>query len=317
MNSAANVRGSVETGDNNHHLPDEVMNAISDYAPMIPRGYWDIIGDFVRSEVAASAPAKVWRARRLMALTTQLCLWTWQTTGSELTRPTVFNRSNIDRFVNDHPYVPEYKARAATLLLGLTQELTHAPRIYTSHPWRTNSSGVYTREDYGWMRSWAARHTSPEWGRAAHALLGFCLGAGLSVDELVNLKGQDIRDDGAVMFVTLPKPHERVIPIDEEWVTAARIALGDTLDDQLLVMPTWRKSRRDVLTALGNRSTGQRPTAQRCRNTYVVDKLNRGSAAVAWQATGIKSFSSLERYRPFIKAADLDDLIKLSRRGSQ
>jgi integrase len=313
VNAAAIVGGLHDDGDSKHHLPDEVMTSINRYTPQIPTQYWAYLGDFVRAEVAAASPDTVWRAKRLMMLTTQLSLWVWQTSGNDLTRENVFDPHTIDRYFHQSAYSPAFRARGAAILLAMTQQLNGGPRQKTKLIWRKIETQCYEPTDFGWMRSWAARQAKPEWRKAAHAMLGYCLGAGLSVNELVNLRACDVEIDGDYLLVHIRGPRPRTIPVDEAWTSAARSGLGDTPENELILMPKWKKSRRDVLVKLVQSSSGESPTAQRCRSTYIADKLLRGTPASALQAAGVTNFASLDTYRRFLQPVSLDDLKALSR----
>jgi len=285
-------------------LPADVERLIISYRPLLAPEWEDVVG-FARDAVRDAQPLSAQVARTQLGLVSRFALWAWQTAGHELLRESMFTRSMIARYVEaeGRDWKTPRRRRAAVTLTKIGNRINGTAHRTPDVAYAEALGAPYLPEDRAWMYSWATTRSTEGRRQVAHALLGFCGGAGLTTSELLTLRYEDVYTDDGGAVVEVKGTHPRAVPIEQEWLPAARSALGDRARSGLMLYPDWAGDRRGMLSTIGARSTTPSPRAHRLRNTWILTWLHRAPVPVVLHLAGVDSIRGLGRHLPYLEKA--------------
>lgn len=286
------------------------------FEPRIDPTHWDAIRDFVRATTDRVDGRVPYPMKAIQPAIAELALWGWQSAGLPLDAEELFDRSVIGYYVQVGcgQLTAAARGNRRSVLLRISEVLTEtAPQRLPPLP-SSNPSAPYKPKDIVAMVSWARGQSTAERRVNAHLLIVLGLGAGLSAQEIIALRGGDISNHGRQYDVHVRSGRPRTVPILQ--------ALADIMPaeqrqpGEYLFRPGRRQPSVNAITNFVNRgySGGLRPSSQRMRATWIVCHLNaRTPLNVLSEAAGLESIDALARFQPFIRPIPDDDARRLLR----
>lgn len=271
------------------------------YRPINALPYWDTIGEFIDSAVAAAVEATGIDARSLYPATVPFVLWCWRTRGTPLVRERIFRPQPVDEFVHlgMTGYLKGSRATHRAALRIMVEALNPATAHRGGFPIpRSAPTAPYSPSEIAALHSWALTRSTAQRRRDAMILLVLGLGAGLATRELLAVKTGDL--DLGAMSVTVSASRPRVVPIATPW-QASLVRLAGNLQ-----APGWafRPGRQGInprqVTDFLDRSGARRDIRpSRMRATWLLGHLEAGTAPrELLRISGLRNLAALDRITP-------------------
>lgn len=280
-------------------------HATEDYEPLLPTIAWDRIADFVREVVDEVADRIPYTSAAVLNAVAYHVDWCVNLAGFALDRDDIFCREVIGAAVAAMPTThSSSKGRRRSILFRVGETLGTIP---IPPPLPTLAAAAATAPYYAseidQIRLWAMTQDSRD-ESSARALIALGLGAGLPTRDIGRVRAVDILDGGAL--VRIAGPDARLVPVSDRW--------GDELADlaaqaEIPTAPLFRPGvawSKNVVTVFVARSlqTGMRPSTQRMRATWLVQRLLVGTPMQdLLSAAGLASMDALVRYEKFLPPA--------------
>lgn len=271
-----------------------IVNYLATYVPDECDETWDQIAPSVRSAVGACAFQSVETARKhAVALNAYL---RWRALhGQSTALATALTYGPIDEFyahgLSDlsERSRRDYRSRLRTIAERANSSNGAPPALRLGH---NQVNAGYDAAEERTLR-WVALHQSkPEIRRRLCAIVGFCAGAGLSSEELFELRRRDvtIHDDGTIEIAVPGKRPRRTVVrrVYERHVLAAL----ENLEDDQRVLPVLRSASRITAILKGADLYGDLPAidTRRLRTTWIAWLMDqRVPLALAVEASGLRS----------------------------
>jgi len=281
------------------------------YLPILALPYWDIIGEFVETSVAACLPHTDRDERDLHAAAVPMVLWCWQSRGMPLETQRIFRKVMIDQFV--HLGMPGAARGSQSTLRSTLWRMTEILNPSTaSGPHRPISRSAptqpYSPGDVAELVSWAATQGTAVRRRDARTMLALGLGAGLAARELLEVQTTDVMIDTKGLKpeaqIVVWRERTRVVPVLERWVSPLMQTLSEIPADSWVFRSGRQGSTPGQVTDFLTRSRSPldvRPV--RMRATWLVEHLTQGTpAAEVLRISGLQNFAALDRHMPFVKS---------------
>ena len=189
--------------------------------------------------------------------------------------------------------------------------------LTTSAPWEPRPAALnrrhvavpYSARELAALRRNARRQSTATRRRAARALLGLGLGAGLDGRWSTRVSGADVREVGGAVVVHVGAPAPRVVPVRAEFEEELR-TLANAAGEELLVGGTSvaRNRASQLATQFERSHATPRLSAARLRATWLVHHLTVGTRlpelASAAGLVGITVLSDLLAHVPAMSRAE-------------
>lgn len=276
----------------------------SAYTPDLPAGDWAKVREFTFAVAIDVAPRVPYPFESVMNAIAHHVDWCANIAGYPLEREAIFRRDVIAYAVDNMPTSsPSTRGRRRSLMLRVGEQLgvIDAPRPLP--PLRAAPpSQPYSAAEIIDIRMWAEYQTTPERRHSALALIALGLGAGLPTRDLFSIRGCDVDRSGGDVVVA-GGIHPRTVPVKEPWASVLaelRQASADSTTRMFRPRARWHDN---IVTVFVNRSGGVsvRPTTQRMRATWIVERLATGTPMhLLLHAAGVSSMDSLVRYEKFL-----------------
>jgi integrase len=279
------------------------------YRPKIEQAYWDAIREFVRSVVLAAEGHVSYSVNDLYRAVTEFSLWGWQSAGLPLDVPGLFERSVIAYYVQVGcgQLTPAARGNRRSLLLRIAEHLaTVAPVKLPPLP-PSEPSEPYNRRQLVSIVSWARAQSTPDRRANAHLLVCLGLGTGLSAQEIIALRNENIVRDGPDVDIIVASGRRRRVPMLREF--AALIPPTPGGPDSYAFRPGRNVQYVNAISNFIARGSGVglRPQTQRMRATWIVCQLDaRTPLSVLTKAAGLESLDALARFERFATPVDDD-----------
>ncbi|UWD79221.1 hypothetical protein [Curtobacterium flaccumfaciens] len=282
---------------------DDDPPRLPDYHPHIDPNHWAAIRDFVHTIVQRANGKVTYGQKVLQWAVSEFALWAWQDAGLPLEAEDLFDRTVISYYVQvgcGH-LTAAARGNRRSVLLRIAELLdligpSKLPPLPPSDP-----SKPYTRKEAVSIISWARAQSTSDRRRNAHVLVALGLGAGLSAQEIIGLRGHDIIRAGSDIDISVGSGRTRAVPMLHEFVD-----LVPDDDARLADAYAFRPGRTvEYVNAISNfvargHSGGMKPTTQRMRATWIVRHLDAGTPLPALvQAAGLESLDALARFERF------------------
>lgn len=280
-----------------------------DYTPQMPTAQWETIGPYVREAVRRTAPATPYSEKQLYPAAARLVLYAWGTAGLPLEDDVVFDPGVINRYTQTEA-THRSRAGVSTIrarLRRMSEVLLGDDAKGRFHALgKADASRPYSVNETAALLSWAHSQRDPARRSSAKALLALGLGAGLTGQEIIALRLEDICVDDLGVVVAVGGDESREVPVLNAWeqpLIQRRQQAGTTgwafRDGQ-------RGGNVNLVTDFINRAP--RPSVQlqtrRMRATWIVEHLSRGTPLRPFMtAAGLRSAEALDRFLPFADAA--------------
>ncbi|MFF1876602.1 hypothetical protein [Leifsonia sp. NPDC058230] len=173
----------------------------------------------------------------------------------------------------------------------------------------------YTEEEQAALLEWARKEKRARRGDDAMVLLALGFGAGLSAQEVMNVRAGDVEvTDGAVM-VYVREGRVRVVPVLRRWETALGRRAAALKAEEYLFKPGRDGAGKNLISnfVAKARVDGVHAQTQRMRSTWLVQQMAACTPLPELiDAAGVDSLEALTRYLGFVeRKATLDVVAKL------
>lgn len=276
---------------------------IEGYTPDLPSEGWAHVRRFVLDIVDATSSDLSYPLPSLINAVAHHVDWCVNVGGLKMAREELFRREVIGAAVAMMPTrSPSTRGRRRSLLLRVGEALGVIPVPVELTPLAAATPTTpYTTNEVAQLETWARLQRNAETARSARVLIALGVGAGLPTRELGGVRAVDILDDGTRVRVV--GAAARIVPVADDW--ADELNELSTLAPEgstLLFHPGVARSKNFV-TIFVSRCIGAgiRPTTQRMRSTWLVNRLAEGTPMQdLLYAAGLKSMDALTRYQRFL-----------------
>ena len=291
-------------------LPDALWGVIVRYHPKVSLTQWKAVREFTIATAVRMEPRSYENARRLMTMTARFHAWLWATTGIELTVERVYTQRNVFRYLQE--FLPKHSEShrwgivrqlgtiADSLANGGVKRLP-APHVDGRHP--------FSLADAATMHSWAGSLTTDLKRQNAYAVLGLAGGAGLRTDEIIDVRIGDIEVADGRVFVNVPGPRRRRVPVMHPWNRTLLRSLDRRTDREEFLFRGHRSDEyrpRAIQTFLTEHPSRVRATVSRLRSTWIVTQIDNGLPLPILKAiAGFISAQSLDKHLRYAKPANI------------
>lgn len=276
--------------------------AAETYTPDLPAEDWERIRTFVVQSAQAAAPRLSYPTSAILNAVAHHVDWCVNVAGYPMRADAVFRRDVIGAAASVVPTThSSSRGRRRSLLLRVGEALEVIPSTAKLPPLAAASPiAPYGRSEIQEIIRWSLNQPDNKLG-SARALVTLGLGAGLPARELSMVRPVDIIDSG--FCVRVAGDTARLVPVSDEWGTQLKDLSIQALDAEApLFRPTvaWHKNMVTNFIATSVED-GMRPTVQRMRATWLVERLSAGTPMQdLLAAAGLQSMDALVRYERFL-----------------
>ncbi|WP_251449376.1 tyrosine-type recombinase/integrase [Microbacterium sp. Marseille-Q6648] len=301
--------------DINPEMPDFVWHIMLGYRPHVSSVQWDAVRDFTLAAAVALRPTTYDSTRRLMTMSARFHAWLWATSGIELTVDRVYTQNNIDLYLQN-----QLGRRSKTHKWGVARQLVANGRALTDAELKglpapdLRLRAPFTTPQIATMHSWANSLTTLKKRQNAWGLLGLAGGAGLRAEEIVDTTVGNIDAVNGRVFVNVPGPHPRRVPVRHAW---ARVLLrsieGRNATDAVFRGPYIEEyPPRIIQVFLTDHPALVRPTPSRLRASWLIHHIDSGvPLPVLKEVGGFDSYHTLFRYLELARPLTASDFTGL------
>jgi hypothetical protein len=274
------------------------------FRPSIDPAYWEAIRDFVDEVTTTVSDEVPYPPSAIAKAVSGFALWGWRSAGLPLDAESIFTREVIAYYtqVGCGQLTAAARGNRRSLLLRVAEVVARTgpgrlPPMPASDP-----SEPYDRKQLVSVISWARGQSTADRRTNAHLLVALGLGAGLSAQEIIELRMSDIRRVGHDVDITIRSGRDRTVPMLHEF--------ADIMPELAAAEPNtfaFRPGRRlAYVNAISNFVARSRvatihPQTQRMRATWIVRHLDAGTPLlVLTRAAGLESLDALARFERFV-----------------
>lgn len=303
--AALRARRNAERAPEVVALPAEVEARIATYTPSnIPAADWSRVRPLVIDAVRRADPASPDRAQHLMLPAAKLALWA-ERHGVALTADQVFTRDMVDDWSRAELAAGAPKSSVATNRSHLRHLLPPEPASGGTIGRRTGAQPYTAAEDLAVARSALGQRT-PVYRADACLLYGLGRGAGLNSQQIGRATTDDLVDHGGDDGVEIDVGGRAVWVLDE---FCGIVRTGVALRERDGYLFAKRDGTRRDIGEYVDRFTipagTPRLNVARCRTTWIVDHLRRGTPLrVLQEGLGVKSLAHVEALLTHVEGPD-------------
>jgi integrase len=287
------------------------------YRPQLAPARWAPIRNFILELVTELHPPTPKYATDVCSFLARHVDWALTTAGLTLDREDMFHPALMHRSATETYTSPKTRQLMEARLLKIAEAIGEGGRV---HRLKVNVNDIqpYDRTGLTHVSSWVASQADPTKRRYGYAMLGFCMGAGLRVAELADLRAGDVTLTSNGYVVTVQGDYARSLPVHPDWMTSVDKALEDVQDDEYVIDGETFERRRHVVSHFGRRRMGSGAGrvfigAERLRVTWVIQMLDALPLATLVHVAGYKNPSSLVRYMGHSTVMPEDELFAAMR----
>ncbi|MGW1225894.1 hypothetical protein [Streptomyces sp. NPDC002530] len=287
---------------------------IAQYQPSNRPPAWERVADEVRTTIARAAPTTTHRARDLLTALTRIAVYADQQ-GHRPDARLWLAPAMVEQFAAAGcPEVTEATRANYRACLTAIRTAVFGPDLPGGRPVPLSASDPsqpYSPNDKAALWAWAGGQPTDELRRGLRLLLALGLGCGLDTNEIIPLRGPDVRvlSDGACVLavrgartrlIICSRPYERTLAQAAEHTgtgylfrTACFARTSNTVTDLVY------RAARDPRTP--------RLVMGRCRATWLVERMNIPiPLPVLLAAAGLDSLHALSRLLPYLKGTSAE-----------
>lgn len=320
--AAAARRAARETADGPRvaapALATDVAERILAYRPKrIDPTMWEAVRLIVAEIVVASAPASPEHAQHRLLPVARLAAWA-HGQGVPLDPAVLLSERVVEEWARQALAAGESNGSVATyrsILRTVASLVAPTPAMLrpTATISRTGGAAPYTAAEELSLRRAVTGQRTPVYRATGCLLFGLSRGAGLISGDLRLLRGGDVVDEGDGIRIDVAG---RTVWVLEEFCDIVRIGLSVDRGDGWLL--AGRKGQRRNIGEYIDRFTVPADTPRlnlsRCRATWTVDHLNRGTPiTVIRDALGVAGLGSVERLLRYVDPVGPDTRARLLR----
>ncbi|MDO8382817.1 MAG: tyrosine-type recombinase/integrase [Microbacterium sp.] len=301
--------------DINPEMPDFVWHIMLGYKPHVSAGQWDAVRDFTLATAVALRPTTFDSTRRLMSMSARFHAWLWATSAIELSLERVYTQNNIDLYIQNQlgRRSEKHKWGVARQLVANGRALTDAELKGLPAP-DMKLRAPFAAAQIATMHSWANSLTTLKKRQNACGLLGLAGGAGLRAEEIVDITVGDIDVTNGRVFVNVPGPNARRVPVRHAWARVLLRSVENRAEaDSVFRGPHIEEYRpRIIQTFLTDHPARVRPTPSRLRAGWLVHQIEQGvPIQVLKELGGFRTYDTLTRYLELARPLVVSDFTGL------
>ncbi|MFF5700913.1 hypothetical protein ACFY7H_00095 [Streptomyces sp. NPDC012794] len=282
---------------------------IAQYRPAYAPPAWERVEHEVRATVARAAPLTTHRARDLLTALTRIAVFADQH-GHPPDARRWLDPAMVEYFTAvGCPEVREAARANYRSCLTAIRQAVYGPDLPGGKPVSLSSSdpsAPYTPAEKAGLWAWAGGQPTQELRRSLRLLLVLGLGCGLDTNEIIPLRGPDVRAlDGGGQVLSVRGSRARLVICSRPYERALAEA-GERSGTGSLFRPGCQARGSNTVTDLIYRATRDprvpRLVMGRCRATWLVDRMNIPiPLTVLLAAAGLDSLHALSRLVPHLK----------------
>jgi hypothetical protein len=274
----------------------KVAERIERYVPEMPQAVWEAIRGFVNAVVSEAEPLTTYDASALLWAISGFARWTFECGMPLNDKSAVFDLWRIEEYIaHACPTLSESsRGNRRSQLLRVAEIVSgpsfRGPRLRALAP--SDPSRPYSEAEVARLRRWAKYRPAASVRQDAIMLFGLGAGAGLAVEDLLQVRVKNLHESSEHHGLAVTVPHgrrARTVPILKMF--SADLApvfqeLSETSDPFAYVFRQNRVSQsKNGVTNFVSRnfkpeSDGPRPSSQRLRATWIVTHLTLGTPVV-------------------------------------
>lgn len=238
--------------------------------------------------------------------------------GIAIDRPTVFARDNIVAHVAAglSEFGQATRTNRRSQLLRVAEALLEpalAPRALP--PLAPSDPTVpYSEEEQSALVEWARKRKRTKGCDDAMMLLALGFGAGLSAQEVMNVRAGDITDAGDAVLVRVTEGRVRVLPVLRTWEKVLARRAGALAPREHMFKPGRTGAGKNLISNFiaTAKADGVHAQTQRMRSTWLVQQMAACTPLPTLvEAAGVDSLEALTRYLVFVPAPDKNSVGRL------
>lgn len=230
--------------------------------------------------------------------------------GIAIDRPTVFARDNIVAHIDAglSEFGQATRTNRRSQLLRVAEALLEpalAPRALPALA-PSDPTVPYSEEEQAALLEWARKRKRTKGCDDAMMLLALGFGAGLSAQEVMNVRAGDITDTGDAVLVRVTEGRVRVLPVLRKWETALVRRAGALGPSEHLFKSGRTGASKNLISnfVATAKADGVHAQTQRMRSTWLVQQMAACTPLpVLVHAAGVDSLEALTRYLGFVPTA--------------
>lgn len=238
--------------------------------------------------------------------------------GIAIDRPTVFARDNIVAHVAAglSEFGQATRTNRRSQLLRVAEALLEpalAPRALP--PLAPSDPTVpYSEEEQSALLEWARKRKRTKGCDDAMMLLALGFGAGLSAQEVMNIRAGDITDTGDAVLVRVTEGRVRVLPVLRTWEKVLARRAGALAPREHMFKPGRTGAGKNLISNFiaTAKVDGVHAQTQRMRSTWLVQQMAACTPLPTLvEAAGVDSLEALTRYLVFVPAPNKNSVGRL------
>lgn len=150
---------------------------------------------------------------------------------------------------------------------------------------------------------WARKEKRRKRGDDAMVLLALGFGAGLSAQEVMNVRAGDVESTEIALLIHVREGRARTVPVLRRWEKAIAKLATTVEPADYLFKPGRAGSGKNLISnfVADSRGSGVYAQTQRMRSTWLVTHMNACTPLPElMEAAGVDSLEALTRYLPFV-----------------
>jgi integrase len=264
---------------------------------------------FAHAAVADAKGATPYDQSELLRAVLALVEWS-NDFGVAIDRPTVFARDNIVAHISHglSAFGQGTRTNRRSQLLRIAEALLEpalAPRALPALA-PSDPTVPYSKEEQTTLLEWARKRKRTKRCDDAMMLLALGFGAGLSAQEVMNVRADDVTDTGEAVLVHVTEGRVRVVPVLRKWEKALARRAADLKPTEHLFKPGRTGAGKNLISnfVAAAKADGVHAQTQRMRSTWLVQQMAACTPLPALvDAAGVDSLEALTRYLAFVPAA--------------
>lgn len=227
--------------------------------------------------------------------------------GIAIDRPTVFARDNIVTHVDAglSEFGQPTRTNRRSQLLRVAEALLEpalAPRALPSLA-PSDPTVPYSEDEQAALLEWARKRKRTKGCDDAMMLLALGFGAGLSAQEVMGVRAEDIVVTGDTVLIRVTEGRVRTVPVLRKWETALRKRAAALKPTDHMFKPGRAGAGKNLISnfVASAKVDGVHAQTQRMRSTWLVQQMAACVPLPALvEAAGVDSLEALTRYLAFV-----------------
>jgi integrase len=294
-------------------LPEHVWQVIIRYTPQLSHTQWEAVREFTLANAVLMKPRTFENVRRLMSMSARFNAWVWTTSGCTLTTERVYTQNNVYRFLQNRltKHSEMYRWGIVRQLGTIAETLAATDIKRLPSPLLPGKRLPFSMPETATLHSWASTLSTTLKRQNAWALLGLAGGAGLRSDEIVETRLSDIELVNEQLFVNVPGPRARRVPVRHPWNRTLHRSLAGRSNPEEYVFRGYRHEEyrpRAIQTFLTDHPGPVRATISRLRSTWVCTQLEADVPTdIIMTIAGFRSAGSLDLHLAHLPKRSIDN----------